>query len=110
MKNFIQPGDLVTLTAPTGGVSSGDGVLVGGLFGICAYDAAESEAVEVRLTGVVELPKATGAITQGAKVYWDNTAKNVTTTATSNSLIGAVTQAAASGDATAIVRLNGVAV
>ena len=107
MKNFIQKGDTLTLTAPTGGVSSGDGVLVGSLFGIAAGDAAENDNVEVQTTGVFDLPKATGAVTQGAKIYWDNTNKNVTTTATGNTLIGAATVAAVSGDATVQVKLNG---
>ena len=40
---------------PTGGVSSRDHV-VGSLFGICAYDAAETEEVELALTGVFALP------------------------------------------------------
>ncbi len=107
MKNFIQKGDTLTMAAPTGGVASGDGVLVGSLFGIAAGDAAENDNVEVQTTGVFDLPKATGAVTQGAKVYWDNTNKNVTTTATANTLIGAATVAALSGDATARVKLNG---
>jgi len=107
MKNFIQKGDTLALTAPTGGVSSGDGVLVGSLFGIAAGDAAENENVEVQTCGVFELSKATGAVTQGAKIYWDNTNKNVTTTATANTLIGAATVAAVSGDATVQVKLNG---
>ena len=33
MKTFIQNGHVITITAPAGGVSSGDGVLVGSLFG-----------------------------------------------------------------------------
>ena len=107
MKNFIQKGNTITLTAPAGGVTSGGGVLVGSLFGIAAGDAVENAGVEVQTCGVFELPKATGAITQGAKVYWNNTNKNVTTTASGNTLIGAATVAAASGDATVIVRLNG---
>jgi predicted RecA/RadA family phage recombinase len=107
MKNFIQKGDTITLTAPTGGVSSGGGVLVGSLFGIAAGDAAENADVEVLTRGVFELPKATGAIAQGAKVYWNNANGNVTTTVTGNTLIGAAIAAAASGDATVIVRLNG---
>ena len=39
MKNFIQPGDSLTVSAPYA-VTSGQGVLVGALFGIAAYDAA----------------------------------------------------------------------
>ena len=46
-------------------------------------------------------------ITQGAKLYWDNTNKNLTTTLTANTLIGAAVSAAAIGDSTVIVRLNG---
>lgn len=107
MKNYIQPGNVIAVTAPTGGVASGDGVLVGSLFGIAAGDAAENDNVEVQTTGVFELSKVTGAISQGAKVYWDDTNKNVTTTATGNTLIGAAVVAAVSGDATARVKLNG---
>ena len=105
-KNFIQPGNTLTLTAPSD-VSSGDGVLVGTIFGIAAGAAVSGAEFEAMTEGVFEMTKATGAITQGAKVYWDNTNKNVTTTATANTLIGAATVAAASGDATVPVRLNG---
>lgn len=108
MKNYIQMGHTVTLVAPAD-VSSGGGVLVGKLFGVANTDALSGADVEVTLCGVFELPKASGAITAGALVYWDNTAKNVTTTSTSNTLIGAAVVAAASGDATARVRLNGIA-
>lgn len=107
MKNFVQPGNTVTVTAPTGGVTSGQGLLVGSLFGIAAFTAAQAADVEAVTEGVFDITKATGEITQGAKVYWDNTAKNVTTTSSGNTLIGVATQAAASGDATARVRLNG---
>ena len=41
MKNFIQPGDSLTVSAPYA-VTSGQGVLIGALFGIAAYDAAIS--------------------------------------------------------------------
>ena len=105
-KNFIQPGNTLTLTAPSD-VSSGDGVLVGTIFGVAAGAAVSGAELEAVVEGVFEMTKATGAITQGAKVYWDNTNKNVTTTATANTLIGAATVAAASGDATVPVRLNG---
>jgi predicted RecA/RadA family phage recombinase len=108
MRNYVQPGNTVTLTAPTGGVASGDGVLVGTLFGVAAYDAAAGGEVEVELVGVFELAKASGAISEGQKTYWDATNKVVTTTATGNTLVGAAVRAAASGATTARVRLNGV--
>ena len=108
MKNYIQPGNVIAVTAPTGGVASGDGVLVGSLFGIAAGDAAENDNVEVQTTGVFELSKVTGAISQGAKVYWDDTNKRTTSVATSNTLIGVATEAVAggAGDTIGRVRLN----
>jgi predicted RecA/RadA family phage recombinase len=110
MKNHVQPGRTVTLPAPAGGVTSGDGVLVGSIFGIASTTALAGEMVAITVTDVWTLPKATGAITVGAKLYWDATNKVVTTTASGNSLIGAATSAALSGDATVPVRLNGVTV
>jgi predicted RecA/RadA family phage recombinase len=38
MRNFIQNGDIITVAAPAA-VASGDGVLVGTLFGIAVDDA-----------------------------------------------------------------------
>lgn len=110
MKNFVQRGETVTVTAPIGGINSGAGVLVGALFGVAAFTAAEADDVEIGTMGVFDLPKATGAIAQGAKVYWDDTAKSVTTTATNNSLIGVAVAAAGTSAATVRVRLNGVSV
>ena len=39
MKNYVQPGNTITLTAPYA-VASGDGLLVGSIFGIAAGAAA----------------------------------------------------------------------
>ena len=107
MKNYVQPGNTLTLVAPAGGTTSGAGLLVGAIFGIASSTVDASAEVAVDVVGVFELPKAVGAVTQGAKVYWDNTAKNVTTTVGTNTLIGACTVAAANGDTTIQVRLNG---
>ena len=107
MTNFIQQGDTLTVTAPYD-VLSGGGALVGTIFGVAANDA-KSGATDLELTveGVFDLPKAAGAVTQGAAIHWDDTNKVATTTSTNNTKIGVATQAAASGDATARVRLNG---
>ncbi len=107
MKNWIQPGDIVTVVAPAI-LTSGSGFMVGALFGVASSDAATGDNVEMAVTGVVDLPKAAVAITQGAKVYWISATNNVTTTAAGNTLIGCAIVAAAIGDSTVRVRLNGV--
>ncbi len=106
MKNYTQRGDTLTLVAPYD-VASGAGMLVGAIFAVAATTAKAGDAVEGDVVGCFDLPKAAGAVTQGAKLYWDNTARVVTTVATNNTLIGVATRAAANGDATANVRLNG---
>ncbi len=106
-KNYVQPGETITLIAPYN-VSSGGGLLVGSIFGVALADAASGAPVEARRTDVFDLAKATGqSWTQGAKLYWDNTARNVTPTATSNTLIGAAAQAQASSDAVGRVLVTG---
>lgn len=87
MKTYIQRGEAVTVTAPAN-VTSGQGVLVGALFGVALVDAASGASVDIQIEGVVTLPKASGAINEGVRVFWDNSAGNVTTTATSNFCIG----------------------
>jgi len=106
VKNSIQDGDVLALAAPYA-VSSGGGALIGSIFGVAVTALANAEVGSFQLEGVYTLPKATGAATLGAKCYWDNTNKNVTATASTNTLIGVFVAAYASGDATANVRLNG---
>ncbi len=106
MNNFKQQGDTLVLTAPYA-VASGAGALIGAIFGIAAIAIANGVKGPFKTNGVFALPKAAGAVTEGAIVYWDNTAKNVTTTASGNTKIGAAVAAQASGDATVTVKLNG---
>lgn len=106
MKNFVMEGKTLTLTAPYA-LTSGQGLLVGSLFGVASGDAAISTEVEAITDGVFTLTKATGAAwTVGALIYWDNAARNCTTTVATNKLIGVAIAAAASGDTVGNVRLN----
>jgi len=109
MKNYVQKGETLTLTAPYA-VSSGGGALIGSIFGVASNDYANGDEGEFQVAGVFDLVRETGASTgwtQGALLYWDNTNKRITKTATGNKLIGVAVRAAADGDATARVRLNG---
>jgi predicted RecA/RadA family phage recombinase len=109
MKNYVQKGETLTLTAPYA-VSSGGGVLVGSIFGVAATDVASGGEGEFQVAGVFDLVRETGAgtgWTQGALLCWDDTNKRITKTATGNKLIGVAVKAAADSDATGRVRLNG---
>jgi predicted RecA/RadA family phage recombinase len=109
MKNYVQKGETLTLTAPYA-VSSGAGALVGSIFGVAATDVASGGEGEFQVAGVFDLVRETGAGTgfsQGTLIYWDDTNKRITKTATGNKLIGVAVRAAADGDATGRVRLNG---
>lgn len=111
MRNYVQPGHNITAVTPSGGVTSGDPVLIGNLFGIAATTQAAGDEVELATVGVFDLPKAAVAASAGGIAYFDATAKAVTNTANSgaNKRVGVFTAAALSGDATGRVRLDGAA-
>lgn len=97
MKNYVQDGGTINVAAPYA-VASGGGALVGVLFGVAQSAAASGAEVPLVVTGVFTLPKAASqAWTVGARVYWDNTNKVCTTTASGNTLIGIATRAVANG-------------
>lgn len=106
MKNYIQAGENITVPAPAD-VTSGQGVLVGSLFGIATGNAKSGEDVTLSRKGVFELKKLSAqAWTVGAKVYWNDTAKECTTVATGNTLIGVAVRAAADPSGTGAVVLT----
>jgi predicted RecA/RadA family phage recombinase len=108
MKNYVQEGDILTLTAPYA-VTSGDGFLVGSIFAIASTTAASGATVEGVREGVFSVTAlSTDTFTVGAKVYWDNTNKRCTSTASGNTLIGVATVVKASGATTVTVLLDGV--
>jgi predicted RecA/RadA family phage recombinase len=107
MKNFVQPGENVTLPAPAA-VNSGELIRVGNLFGVASYDAAISADVVLVTEGVFELPKiATDALAVGDPVYWRSSDGLVAGTASGNTKIGVAILAAPNPSGTVRVRLNG---
>lgn len=108
MKNQIARGEVMNLPAPTGGTVAGTPYLIGVILGIAAMTVLVGVVTPFHLVGAYELmPKTTGeAWTAGDLLYWDNTAKKFTTTATSNKKAGVAYADAASGDATGSVNLG----
>lgn len=109
MRNYVQAGDNITVTAAAA-ATSGQGVLVGNLFGIAAGDAAIGEALDLVTVGVFAMPKvSTDVLAVGDAVYWDDTAKLVTADDASgaNAEIGLAVTAAGNPSGSVNVRLNG---
>ena len=98
MRNYVQPGDSLALAVPcAGGVTSGQGAL----FGVAAIDGVQNAVIECQTKGVFDITKEPAlAITAGARLFWDNTNRRLTTTATGNFQVDVATVAALVGDAT----------
>lgn len=106
--NFIQPGNTITVVAPSA-VKSGDLVVIDTLAGVAVTDAASGSPVEIMTTGVFELKKTSAqAWAVGNAIY--ATAAGVATTdagtTPANTLIGAAIAPAANPSATGRVRLS----
>lgn len=109
MKNYVQKGENITVTAAAA-ATSGDGVLINDLFGIAAGDAAIGEALDLVTVGVFTMTKVgTDAFAVGEPVYWDDAAGLVTSDddTGSNPEIGLAVTAAANPSGTVNVRLHG---
>ncbi len=110
MKNFIQPGAVLEVT-PSAEVLSGAGYLIGsgttGFLGVAIATIPANKVGAVRVSGVVELTKlSTDVVTVGAQLYWDDTNKRLTLTATNNSFAGWAIEAAGNGVTTVKIRLK----
>lgn len=111
MRNFDAIGDKINITAAAA-IVSGQGVLVGGIFGVAEANADIGQLAVINLTGVYSLPKAPSqAWTVGQVIYWDAANSRTTNVLTGNTRIGIATQAVAggAGDTVGVVRLNGAA-
>ena len=105
-KNYIQPGDVLDHVAAAA-LTSGQPVLIGKRLGIALGDAAIGDTVALQVKGVFEVIKVTANTpAQGDLLYWDDTAKKLTTTATSNTLAGYAAEAASGTDTTVNIALN----
>jgi predicted RecA/RadA family phage recombinase len=112
-QSFIQEGNVITIPAPSGGVTVGTAYLVGRLLVIAKTTAAQTVDFDGYVSGIHLVTKADSqAWTVGANVYWDDTGKNFTTTATSNNYAGVAVEAVAAtaGLVTGKILLNGIGI
>jgi predicted RecA/RadA family phage recombinase len=110
MKNYIQPGKILTLVAPYT-VASGAGAMVDAIFGVATVDITNGSPGEFQIDGVFDLAKTSAqAWTQGQIIYWDNTNKRCDSNSALGPEIGVATEIAANPTSTGKVRLNGIGV
>lgn len=98
MKNYISEGKSLTLTAPAGGVTAGD-TLVVGVVPVVVHESALAGAQFVGLTcGVFNVPTA-ATPTEGAVAYLTTATGAITTTAAGGVKVGAFVSAKVDGNA-----------
>lgn len=105
MKNFLQDGKIVVVTAPEA-VDSGEFIKIGELAGVAQTAADNGAEVPLLRCGVFDLPKAAGAFGQGDKLFWDTAAKNFTKDSSKTPVRAIAFAAAANDDASASVLIG----
>ena len=104
--NFVAEGDHLDYTAAAA-TALGAVVLMNDTIGISLKTLAVGESGALRITGVFEVAKlSTDNIAQGQKVYWDNTNKRMTLTASGNTAAGRAYAAAGAATTTVKVKIN----
>lgn len=80
MKNYVQSGDKLTIKAPYD-VISGQLVVLNSLFGVAIVDATQRDEVTVDTIGVFELEKDGQVALQGARAYFREDERQLTSQA-----------------------------
>lgn len=99
---FVQRGDAIDYT-PATAVSAGDVVVQGDLVGVAKLDIAANTLGALAVSGVFDIPKATGAgtaLAAGTFVFYDETNAIVTDDDAGDHKLAGITVAAASDDDT----------
>ena len=108
MRNFIQPGKILTAVAPSGGVISGAFVKIGLIFGVATVTAAAGEAFELQTGEVFELPKTSAEAWAFGDAIYATSGNIMTNVASGNTKVGVAIAAAANPSGSGLVRLNDV--
>lgn len=112
MDNYVQPGEVLTLTAPSGGVVTGVPKQIGNVLVVPTVTAAVGIAFAALIRGVVSYTKVgSQAWAEGARVFWDSGNSRFTTVGAGNLLVGFAVEAVGSGagETTGKVYLNAIA-
>lgn len=114
--NHTCEGKVLNYTNATGvDIPSGAPVLIGATLGVALTDIPDTLSGPVAIQEVFTVRKASGAIAQGAKLYWDADGNHVgglslvgalTTTEGGNVYAGRAYEAAGATDGSVLIKLN----
>lgn len=110
MKNQVQKGDVLDLSVADG-KNSGDGILVGNIFGVLAEDNSSGGAAirAVAVEGVFTLPKlSSDDMAVGEKVNWNDSNDELQEATSDLDNVATVVEAAGNGVTTVKVKLTPV--
>ena len=111
MKNYVAPGEVVSLLAPSGGVTAGSGYKIGQIFGVATITGLVGETVPFLTEGIVSLPKVSNEPwAAGALIHFMPTSGLMTSVSTAGMLIGWAAGVTLNPSTTGLVKLNGVGV
>ena len=105
MQNSKRLGRWIDYTA-NADIKGGDVVVFPGFIAVACTDISAGDTGSCGVEGVYELPKAAGAIAQGAILYWNGTGVTGVKPASGQGYAGTAWAAAGAGDATVDVRIN----
>ena|SRR5437868_3072153 len=104
MKNYVQRGIHINVVLAAVAVAGAPG-LYGSMFGVHVSGGAIGDTVPLLTEGVAEVSKDTSDVAVGDLLYWDNTAKLITKTSTSNKKVGYATEVAGTAATTVKMKL-----
>jgi predicted RecA/RadA family phage recombinase len=101
MKNFVQPGNVVSISAPKA-MASGEGILIGKLFGISTKATTAAGVIEMLVEGVVAFKKAGGVtVAEGDAISFDAPTQTIVASGTAGAhVIGLCVEASSPDDPT----------
>ena len=105
---FKHPGHILTLVAPTGGVTGGVAYQIGGLFVVAMATALVGVDFPAQVVGVFTLPKVAGvAWTEGQALYWVDADGDASTDPAAGPFCGVASAVAASAATEGRIALKG---
>lgn len=109
MTKYESPGNIIPLTAPGGGVTSGTVYEIDRFVVVALADADAGETFQGAIRGIFNnLPcKTTDDVAQGDALYWDNGNSELTLTAAGNLLVGAAVEASGTSSSVVVAYLSG---